>query len=156
MFCSHCGRSVPDDAAVCPACGNPLPGREARLEEGGTAVPAAQRAAQGAAPEACSPKSRLALSLMAGFLGVLGIHRFYAGRILSGVIMLLLFLVGLFSVLGSTITLFVSFSQEAIHAMVVGGILLVLLELWLLVDIVLALCGRFRDGNGLRISQWTK
>lgn len=156
MFCSHCGKSVPDDAAACSACGNPLPGREARPEESGTAVPAAQRAAQGAAPEECSPKSRLALALMAGFLGVLGFHRFYAGRILSGVIMLLLFLAGLFSVLGSAITLLASFSEKAIHIMVAGGILLVLLELWLLVDIVLALCGRFRDGKGLRISQWTK
>ena len=32
--------------------------------------------------------------------------------------------------------------------------LLVLLEIWLLIDIVLALCGRFRDRNGRRITQW--
>lgn len=152
MFCSHCGQPVPDDAAVCPACGKALARREGQTGESGTAAPVAQAAA----PEACSPKSRLALALMAGFLGVLGIHRFYAGRILSGVIMLLLFLVGLFCVLSSAITLLVSFSQEAIHVMIAGGILLVLLEIWLLVDIVLALCGRFRDRKGLRISQWTK
>ena len=85
---------------------------------------------------------------------MLGAHRFYAGRILSGIIMLLLFLAGLFAVLCSAIILVASYSQEAIPVMIAGGILLVLLEIWLLIDIVLALCGRFRDRNGRRITQW--
>lgn len=150
MFCTHCGKSVPDDAMSCPECGTPITSRPTPPENGGTAAPGAQ-----AAPaEACSPKNRLALSLLAGFLGVLGAHRFYAGRILSGIIMLLLFLAGLFAVLCSAIILVASYSQEAIPVMIAGGILLVLLEIWLLIDIVLALCGRFRDRNGRRITQW--
>ena len=147
MFCTHCGKSVPDDAMSCPECGTPITSRPTPPENGGTAAPGAQ-----AAPaEACSPKNRLALSLLAG---VLGAHRFYAGRILSGIIMLLLFLAGLFAVLCSAIILVASYSQEAIPVMIAGGILLVLLEIWLLIDIVLALCGRFRDRNGRRITQW--
>ena len=36
-----------------------------------------------------SPKSRLAVTLLAFFLGSLGIHRFYLGKILTGIIMLI-------------------------------------------------------------------
>jgi TM2 domain-containing membrane protein YozV len=35
-----------------------------------------------------SPKSRLAVSLFAWFLGVFGVHRFYLGRIGTGLLML--------------------------------------------------------------------
>lgn len=36
-----------------------------------------------------SPKSRLAAALLCWFLGVLGVHRFYAGKIGTGVLMIL-------------------------------------------------------------------
>ncbi len=36
-----------------------------------------------------SPKSRLAVTLLAFFLGSLGIHRFYLGKIITGIIMLI-------------------------------------------------------------------
>ena len=39
--------------------------------------------------EEISPKSRLAVTLLAFFLGCLGIHRFYLGKIVTGVIMLI-------------------------------------------------------------------
>ena len=35
-----------------------------------------------------SPKSRLAAALLAWFLGVLGIHRFYVGKVGTGILML--------------------------------------------------------------------
>lgn len=38
-----------------------------------------------------SPKSRLALTLLAFFLGYLGVDRFYGGRILLGILKLLTF-----------------------------------------------------------------
>ncbi len=36
-----------------------------------------------------SPKSRLAAALLAWFLGVLGIHRFYVGKVGTGILMLI-------------------------------------------------------------------
>lgn len=38
-----------------------------------------------------SPKSRLATALFAGFLGYFGIHRFYVGKIGTGILMILTF-----------------------------------------------------------------
>jgi len=39
--------------------------------------------------EPASPKSRLAAGLLAWFLGVFGIHRFYVGKVGTGILMLL-------------------------------------------------------------------
>ncbi len=39
--------------------------------------------------EPVSSKSRLAVSLFAIFLGYLGVHRFYLGKIVTGILMLL-------------------------------------------------------------------
>lgn len=36
-----------------------------------------------------SPKSRLACALFAGFLGTIGVHRFYVGKIGTGILMIL-------------------------------------------------------------------
>ena len=41
------------------------------------------------APIAISPKLRLATALFCGFFGYLGIHRFYVGKIGTGILMIL-------------------------------------------------------------------
>ncbi|MBL8756563.1 MAG: NINE protein [Planctomycetes bacterium] len=66
--------------------------------------------------------------LLAFFVGVFGVHRFYVGKTGSGVVMLLLTLtvVGLF----------------------VTGI-------WALVDWIIIVCGGFRDSEGRLIRRWT-
>lgn len=75
-----------------------------------------------------SEKIILPAFLLAWFVGVLGVHRFYAGRIGSGIVMLIL-----------TLTLF-------------GAIVT---SIWCIVDLVILATGSFRDGDGKVMKEWT-
>lgn len=85
-FCTACGRALDASAAYCPNCG------------------AAQ--SPGAAPAAFPPPpaygrhSRVAAALFALLLGGLGVHKFYLGKILQGVLYLLFCWTFIPSVLG--------------------------------------------------------
>ena len=88
MFCPNCGKELSNQAVTCPSCGHPL-------------TPMAPRAAASTAQTAqttkvVSPKSRLAVVLLSFFLGWLGIHRFYVGKVGTGI--LWLFTGGLFGI----------------------------------------------------------
>ncbi|PXW29633.1 NINE protein [Paraburkholderia caballeronis] len=67
-------------------------------------------------------KRLLPAFLLCLFLGSLGLHRFYAGKIGTGVLMLL----------------------------TLGG-----LGIWTLIDLIMLVCGAFKDRNGNKITQWT-
>ncbi len=71
MYCPYCGKEVVDDAVVCVGCGRSL-----------------QRVSVKAGQGNVSPKSRLVAALLAWFVGVLGIHRFYLGKTGTGVVMI--------------------------------------------------------------------
>lgn len=73
-----------------------------------------------------SPKSRLAVTFFAWFLGVFGAHRFYLGKIGTAVTMLILSLIGLIPV-----TL-----------------------IWALVDFIMAVSGHMKDKEGRPITKW--
>ena len=69
-----------------------------------------------------SKKSRLVCLLLCWLLGILGAHRFYAGRTVSAVLQILF----------GWATLFI----------------------WNLVDLIIVICGNFKDNEGKRIRQW--
>ena len=69
-YCSQCGAQLVDEAVVCPHCG------------------CAVAPTKTVDPNA-SPKSRLIALLLCVFVGGLGIHRFYVGKIGTGVLWLL-------------------------------------------------------------------
>lgn len=74
MFCYKCGKEIDDEAIVCPNCGCATKNYNAfGSSYGGEA----------------SRKSRLVALLLCVFLGGLGVHRFYVGKIGTGVIWLL-------------------------------------------------------------------
>ncbi len=81
-----------------------------------------------------SQKSRVAAALLCFFLGGLGIHRFYAGKTGSGILMLLLWIVG-------AATTFIA----------VGFVPLIIVYTWALIDFFIILFGGFKDGMGLPI-----
>jgi hypothetical protein len=67
QYCSGCGAIISSRAASCPKCGAPT----------------------GSRPGDASPKSRLVAFLLCFLFGYLGVHRFYAGKIGTGVLELL-------------------------------------------------------------------
>lgn len=79
-------------------------------------------------PSAVSEKTILPAFLLSFLGGLLGLHRFYVGKVGTGILMLLL-----------SITLF--------------GI--VLSGLWNLIDLVMIVSGKFTDADGRLIRNWT-
>ena len=76
-----------------------------------------------------SDKSFVAMLLFSLLLGYLGVHRFYAGKFITGAIQLFMFLIGIF-------TFF---------------ILWILLGLWVFIDFILIVSGAFTDSKGYKI-----
>jgi len=66
QFCRSCGQIISNLAPTCPHCGAPTGNR----------------------PEGASPKSRLAALLLCWFFGIFGVHRFYVGKIWTGILMI--------------------------------------------------------------------
>ena len=66
-YCAQCGAQLVDEAVVCPHCG------------------CAVAPTKTVDPNA-SPKSRLITLLLCIFVGGAGIHRFYAGKIGTGIL----------------------------------------------------------------------
>ena len=77
MYCYKCGAQIDDEAIVCTSCGC------ATKNYGSSANKRNQ-----VAPNEVSGKSRLVALLLCIFLGWLGVHRFYLGKIGTGVIWL--------------------------------------------------------------------
>lgn len=130
-YCSHCGAEIGEGVQFCPKCGAPT----------GVAAEVAVKPGTGATKELApdiSPKSRLAATLFAWFLGIFGAHRFYVGRAGTAVVMLILGIVGF-------ATVWIPF---------VGPIFLVAVGIWAFVDFLIAVTGNMRDGNGKLIKKW--
>ncbi len=76
MFCKECGTEINDKAEICPKCGCRV---RSMLSSTISTV---------SDPNA-STKNRLAAGLLCFFLGGLGLHRFYVGKIGTGILYLL-------------------------------------------------------------------
>jgi len=69
QFCRSCGRIISSLAPTCPNCGAPTGVKNE--------------------PANASPRSRLAALLLCWFFGVFGVHRFYVGKIGTGILQIL-------------------------------------------------------------------
>jgi len=96
MQCEYCSNAIPAGSTKCPSCGAPVNAAALAAE---AAVPAAQPAApqvifvNNNTPQnnvQIPPKSKTTAALLAFFLGALGIHNFYLGYTVRGVIQLIL------------------------------------------------------------------
>jgi TM2 domain-containing membrane protein YozV len=84
-----------------------------------------------------SPKSRLATTLLAFFLGEFGAHRFYIGKTGTAVVMLVLTIIG-----------------YATFWLIIGFIPLAIVWVWNLIDFIFAVVGKMKDKDGLLIEKW--
>jgi len=158
MFCKYCGKALADNAIFCSQCGkqlmvpvsspNILSSDETQIIAktpvyAPVITPMPQKTKY--VPTESS-KSRLVAALLAFFFGELGIHRFYAGRVLTGFIQLILGL----SFIISLICLLMEEIEFAALAYLIG----IIWGLWVFIDFILILCGSFKDKDGLPITDW--
>ena len=128
-FCPNCGTQCEDQAVNCPSCnaalpaaGQPQPQQQAQYQQPPFQQQPTVIVNNVVNPDAgISPKSRLAACLLCLFLGGLGIHRFYAGKVGTGILWLI-----------------------TAGCCGIG---------WL-VDLIMILCGSFRDIQGRLIQNW--
>jgi TM2 domain-containing membrane protein YozV len=85
----------------------------------------------GAAGYGVSDKQKMTAALLAFFLGTVGVHRFYTGKVGTGVAMSVL------TVIGWITSIFV-----------VGYFIVMAVGLWALVDFIMILMGKFTDKYG--------
>ena len=120
-FCHGCGAPTTPLTEICVKCG--------------------ARVAKELAGD-ISPKSRLATTLLAFFLGGVGAHRFYVGKTGTAIVMLLLTIAGV----ATTVFFFWWFFGGYIFFIAVG--------IWAFVDFIVAVIGSMRDKDGKRIQKW--
>lgn len=85
MFCPKCGKENLDDAKFCTQCGAPLSYTSSSQQQGHYS---SALVAQPVTTREVLKKSRLVACLLCGFLGGLGVHRFYVGKIGTGILWL--------------------------------------------------------------------
>jgi hypothetical protein len=141
MFCTKCGAQPSEGSAFCPRCGAAM------------GPVTAQVAAD------VSSKSRLATSLLAWFLGQFGAHRFYAGKIGTAVVMLMITILAYAIMICAFVGMFAVMSDEYwpapfVAGMVVSWLLHMTVWVWMIIDFVIAVTGNFKDSQGKMIRKW--
>lgn len=92
IYCRGCAAEIHDSAVTCPHCGAP---QTVETNEQGPPT---------------SSKSNLAALLLCFFFGIFGIHRFYVGKVGTGILHLLtLGILGIWTLIDFIVILFGSF-----------------------------------------------
>ncbi len=97
-FCQHCGGQIDKECVVCPRCGKQVSEMNGTSDKNiiiNNNNSASASAFAGGMMPMISPKSRLVTLLLCIFLGWLGIHRFYVGKVGTALIMILLMCTGI-------------------------------------------------------------
>ena len=137
MFCSKCGAQLNEGSVFCSRCGTRV-------------APVVEQVAADV-----SPKSRLATSLLAWFLGYFGAHRFYTGKIGTAVIMLMMGVLSGACWFGGFLGVLAEDRAEPIFGLwLIAGLLYFAVWVWMIIDFIIAVTGNFRDSQGKIIKKW--
>jgi TM2 domain-containing membrane protein YozV len=137
MFCRKCGTQLDEASAFCSRCGAAVGPFVAKARED------------------VSPKSRLATSLLAWFLGHFGVHRFYVGKIGTALVMLVLGIVSGVCWFGGFLGTLAAGGDHPIWGLlVIGGLLYFAVWVWSIIDFVIAVTGNFKDSQSRIIKRW--
>jgi len=155
MFCRNCGRELTGSPEFCMNCGaRPMAGTSFCPGCGAPTTPLTEicvkcgaRVAKELAGD-ISPKSRLAATLLAFFLGIFGAHRFYIGKTGTAIVMLLLGIAG-----WATIGLF-WWPFWWLFWWPFGYLFLIAVGIWAFVDFIFAVTGHMKDKEGRLIQKW--
>lgn len=101
--------------------------------------------------EDISPKSRLATTLLAFFLGVFGAHRFYIRKTRTASVMLLLSIGGCAAM---CMWLSESIGFLAGYGLLTGVVLVIAVRIWAFLDFIVAVTGDMTDKEGRPIKKW--
>ena len=108
-----------------------------------------------------SNKRILPALILAGSVGFLGVHRLYAGRYVTGLLQLALFLPGVVMLHRDLAGVESLQTLEQVQDWVLNynvrplpWLLLLIPSFWALIDCILLAGRRFRDGAGNTISRW--
>lgn len=85
MNCPKCGEGLPQEANFCQSCGSPAIQGIAKKEPAATAPSKVIIATR---------RNKWMVLLLCLFLGVLGVHRFYVGKVSTGILYLVTFGLG--------------------------------------------------------------
>ena len=98
-FCKHCGQIIDADCVVCPKCGKQVEELKGASQpnivinntsnSSSSSSAYASASAYGHGRRTTSPKSKMVSLILSIFLGYLGVHRFYVGKVGTGIIWLL-------------------------------------------------------------------
>lgn len=88
MFCIKCGSEIHDSAIICPNCGCATPHFQQQKEQPNVVINNTNTNRNTAINGIgiASPKSKIVALVLCFFLGWLGAHRYYVGKIGTGII----------------------------------------------------------------------
>lgn len=152
MYCRNCGKELPPGVEFCISCGvRPLNagnfcqncGAETRPEQEvclkcGTLLKREEKY------EVPGRKNKLIALLLCLFVGWLGVHRYYMGRVGSGVAMLLLYLTGFVAFL---------FTIRYRGLYVLAAMAFIGYFVWWIIDLISIATGKMKDGEGRELRE---
>ena len=101
MYCRNCGKEINENAEICPGCGVKPLAEKNFCQNCGVETKTNQEICvkcgvklQNTSNILTSSKSKIAAGILGILLGSLGIHKFYLGYTVPGIVMLLVSIIG--------------------------------------------------------------